>query len=252
MSLVKIASDETTLTSGRFWLLNKNINGYENVESDLLATEVISGRKFEIITQPKAGSYSANKGKIKVRLLEDGYICYFKLQDLLGHIERTNNWEPVLFTKERIREKIPKVLRWIEKASKVPNFYLWGGTNGPNFDCSGLVQAAFSSAKIWIPRDAYQQEQFCTKIEFNPETLTEIYLGDLIFFGERERCTHVGLYKGEGAYWHSSGSEDGRNGIGIDYLNSNNSNKISSNYFSKLRGAGRVEHCYNGQSFLKE
>ena len=57
------------------------------------------------------------------------------------------------------------------------------------------------------------------------------------------------IYIGEGAYWHSSGCEDGRNGIGIDYLNSNNSNQISSNYFSKLRGAGRVEDCYNGKSF---
>ena len=139
MSLVKIAWDEKTLTSGSLWLLNRNINGYENIESDLLATEAISGRKFEILTQDNSSSDSFPKGKIKVRLLEDGYICYFKLQDLLGHIERTNNWEPVLFTKERIREKIPKILRWIEKASKVPNYYLWGGTEGPNFDCSGLI-----------------------------------------------------------------------------------------------------------------
>ena len=250
MSVVKIAWDEKTLTSGSLWLLNKNINGYENVQNDLLATEAISGRKFEILTQPKPGYSPLHKGKIKVRLLEDGYICYFKLQDLIGHIERTQNWNPILLTKTQIIEKLPQVLSWVRKASKVPNYYLWGGTEGPNFDCSGLIQAAFSSEKIWLPRDAYQQEQFCTKIEWNPKTLTEIRLGDLLFFGERERCTHVGLYKGAGAYWHSSGSEDGRNGIGIDYLNSNN-NEISSNYFSKLRGAGRVEHCYDGQSFYK-
>ncbi len=250
MSSIKIAWDETTLTSGSFWLLNKNINGYENIESDQLATEVISGRKFEIMTQTKPGSYSSTKGKLKVRLLEDGYICYFKLQDLIGHIENTQSWEPILFTKTKIRGKLPNVLRWVEKASKVPNCYLWGGTKGPNFDCSGLIQAAFSSEKIWLPRDTYQQEQFCTKIEFNPKTLTGICLGDLLFFGEKERCTHVGLYKGAGSYWHSSGTDDGRNGIGIDYLNSNH-NEISSNYFSKLRGAGRVEHCYNGQFFFK-
>jgi len=58
MSVVKIAWDEKTLTSGSLWLLKKNINGYENVQSDLLATEAISGRKFEILSQPKSGSYS--------------------------------------------------------------------------------------------------------------------------------------------------------------------------------------------------
>ncbi len=250
MSLVKIAWDEKSLTYGSLWLLNNNIHGYEHIDSDLLATEVISGRKFEIITQAKTDSDSLYKGKIKVRLLEDGYTCYFKLQDLIGHIESIQNWKPKLLTKAQIKEKLPKILRWVEKASTVPNYYLWGGTKGPNYDCSGLVQAAFSSEGIWLPRDAYQQEQFCTKVEFNPKTLGAICLGDLLFFGERERCTHVGLYKGGGAYWHSSGAEDGRNGIGIDYLNGQNTNVISSNYFSKLRGAARVERCYNGQSFL--
>ena len=46
MSVVKIAWDQKTLTSGSLWLLNKNINGYENMQSDLLGTEAISGRKF--------------------------------------------------------------------------------------------------------------------------------------------------------------------------------------------------------------
>jgi cell wall-associated NlpC family hydrolase len=29
--------------------------------------------------------------------------------------------------------------------------------------------------------------------------------GDLIFFGSRQRCTHVGLHLGNGRYRHSSG-----------------------------------------------
>ncbi len=250
MSLIKIAWDKNSLTYGSIWLLNKNINGYENINSNILATEAISGRKFQIINLPHPRSCPLSEEKVKVRLLEDGYICYFKLKDILGHIESTKHSTPKSLTKIQIKQKLPKILLWVEKSSRRPNHYLWGGTKGPDFDCSGLIQTAFSSEQIWLPRDAYQQEKFCTRIEFNLETLEQIFPGDLLFFGDKGRCTHVGLYKGKGAYWHSSGSENGRDGIGIDYLNYQKNNAISAHYFSMLRGAGRVEYCHNDQLFF--
>ena len=94
-----------------------------------------------------------------------------------------------------------------------PNYYLWGGTVAPNYDCSGLMQAAFKSVGVWLPRDAYQQEAFTQSISFE-----ELLAGDLVFFGSDEKATHVGLYLGEGCYIHSSGQKQGRNGIGIDKL----------------------------------
>ncbi|CAD5971624.1 NLP/P60 [Planktothrix tepida] len=47
------------------------------------------------------------------------------------------------------------------------------------------MQAAFASAGIWIPRDAYQQEAFTQPITFHRDPLdfSSLLSGDLIFFG---------------------------------------------------------------------
>ena len=47
------------------------------------------------------------------------------------------------FNEISIQKKIPLILDWIKDQSKLKNKYLWGGTLGPNFDCSGLIQTAF-------------------------------------------------------------------------------------------------------------
>ena len=70
--------------------------------------------------------------------------------------------------------------------------------------------------------------------------------GDLVFFGSKAKCTHVGIYKGNGLYWHSSGPIKGRNGIGIDELQPKGENVISAYYLSKLRSIGRVESSHDG------
>ncbi|MDE0506771.1 MAG: C40 family peptidase, partial [Candidatus Poribacteria bacterium] len=101
-----------------------------------------------------------------------------------------------------------------------------------------LVQAAFASVGIWLPRDAYQQEDF-----IHPVAVHDVERGDLIFFGSEERATHVGLYIGEGEYIHSSGRDHGRDGIGIDRL-SPPREEISEWLFQKLRSAGRVIENY--------
>ena len=68
-----------------------------------------------------------------------------------------------IFSKNEIsiQEKIPLILNWIKDQSKLKNKYLWGGTLGPNFDCSGLIQTAFLNHEIYIPRDSYQIKSFC-------------------------------------------------------------------------------------------
>ena len=108
------------------------------------------------------------------------------------------------------------------------------------------MQMAFASQGIWIPRDAYQQERFCQPVAALPDDQSLLRPGDLLFFGTRRRCTHVGLHLGDGRYRHSSGHDHGRNGIGIDSLHSSDQHPVGCHYRSEFRGAGRVVRCHDG------
>jgi cell wall-associated NlpC family hydrolase len=72
--------------------------------------------------------------------------------------------------------------------------YRWGGTGPGGFDCSGLVQAAFASAGLNLPRVAQDQFNLGPIV---PEQ--EAAPGDLVFFGSSAASvTHVGLVIGGG------------------------------------------------------
>jgi cell wall-associated NlpC family hydrolase len=141
-----------------------------------------------------------------------------------------------------IAPRLPQVIDFTQRAMATPNTYLWGGTVGPNYDCSGLIQAAFASVGIRLPRDSYQQEAFTEAIAWG-----DLEPGDLIFFGTPEHTKHVALYLGQGRYIHSSGLDQGRNGIGIDSLE-NLSDPVSAAYQAQLRRPGRVmvSYCPSG------
>ena len=133
---------------------------------------------------------------------------------------------------------------------KLKNKYLWGGTLGPDFDCSGLIQTAFLKHEIYIPRDSFQIKSFCKHLFNFNEIHKPLQLGDLLFFGTQEKCDHIGIYKGDGLYYHSSGKEFGRNGIGLDTLKETKDD-ISLHYKSKIISAGRVIRGYRWDKTIR-
>ena len=74
--------------------------------------------------------------------------------------------------------------------------YQWGGEQaGVGFDCSGLVQAAFKSAGVNLPRTAQAQYDATMKVQQGQP----LQAGDLVFFGQdTSHITHVGIYAGNG------------------------------------------------------
>ena len=223
------------------WILSTGVNGYARISGSGLATQAASNRRFEVLTPPR-------QGRVQVRLLEDGYPCWLSVEEVVGQARSTEPWRPQQLTAAAIASRIPHVLAWVAQAAQQANTYLWGGSLGPNFDCSGLVQTAFASQGIWVPRDAYQQERFCTPVAVNPGNDQLLRPGDLLFFGTPRRCTHVAIHQGNGRYWHSSGLEHGRNGIGSDSIHPRDQHPVANHYRAELRGAGRVERCHDGST----
>ena len=229
------------LSTGSCWRLDAPLDLHSHWRGPGLATQAAAGRCLQVL-EPPTGSVA----RLRVRLLEDGYPGWLEPGDLLGRAVAAERPRALLLQRAQISQRLPQVLAlalsWMERA----NVYLWGGTTGPDLDCSGLVQSAYSAAGIWLPRDAYLQERFCMPVAVRPGQSQLLEPGDLIFFGTPQRCTHVGLHLGGGRYLHSSGREHGRNGLGIDDLNPRNSHPVASHYRAELRGAGRVMRCHDG------
>jgi cell wall-associated NlpC family hydrolase len=174
----------------------------------------------------------------EVRLCEDGYLGWLPLQDIVELEQAITTYHAIALSSAQIQERLPSVIAFTKAAMQQPNYYLWGGTVGPNYDCSGLMQAAFVASGIWLPRDSYQQEAFTQTIP-----IEQLLPGDLVFFAKDQKVNHVGLYLGDGYYIHSSGKDTGRNGIAIDHL-SDHGDQIAQSYYRQLKGAGRVQESY--------
>ena len=236
---------QTNFSTSNWWKLKINIIGYKDEIGDQIVTEIARHRCFRIIELDLKRKNLQYKSRYLVQLFEDGYLCWINIQGL--EIVRCSNSYRKRFTCDEafIKNKIPFVLKWIDSKSKELNKYKWGGTLGPNFDCSGLIQAAFMRQEIYIPRDSYQIMRFCKHLFNFPGNMDLLQMGDLLFFGDNNICNHVAIYYGNGIYYHSSGLEFGRNGISKENLyESKDDDKTSRYYRSKLICAGRVTRSY--------
>lgn len=111
--------------------------------------------------------------------------------------------------------------------------YLWGGRSFYGIDCSGFAQVVFKIAGKRIPRDASQQVNEGTVVNF----VEEAHAGDLAFFDKGDgRITHVGICFGRGEIIHASGS------VRIDRLDHQGIYSTRSNkYTHSLRTIKRIE-----------
>lgn len=82
--------------------------------------------------------------------------------------------------------------------------YLWGGNSPKGNDCSGFTRTVFEANGIYLPRDARQQV-FSGEEVVPDENFSNVLPGDLLFFGSKERITHVGISLGGTEFIHQSG-----------------------------------------------
>ena len=77
--------------------------------------------------------------------------------------------------------------------------YLYGGTDPlKGFDCSGLVYYAYEQAGYRVPRTSQELFRAARKISVN-----DADPGDLMFFQDQTKLSHVGIYLGDGKFVHA-------------------------------------------------
>jgi len=82
--------------------------------------------------------------------------------------------------------------------------YRYGGAHPRDgFDCSGLVYYTYTSNGHAVPRTSRAQFDAALKIP-----LAQAAQGDLLFFQDQEKLSHVGIYLGDGRFVHAPSSGD--------------------------------------------
>lgn len=76
--------------------------------------------------------------------------------------------------------------------------YRYGGNSPSGFDCSGLVQYAYTGAGVSVPRTTRQLWSRARTVEDD-----NLRAGDLLFFSIEGKMSHVGLYLGGRRFVHA-------------------------------------------------
>ncbi|MCD8509138.1 MAG: peptidoglycan-binding protein [Bacillus sp. (in: Bacteria)] len=101
--------------------------------------------------------------------------------------------------------------------------YVWGGTSGAGFDCSGFIQYIFRKNGVNLPRTVAEQWNATVSV-------TKLKVGDIVYFETyKAGPSHNGIYIGNNQFIHSGSS------TGVTISN------LSSSYWSqRYLGAKRI------------
>lgn len=123
-------------------------------------------------------------------MLPDGRIGFTPTADLGNSVTTTG--------------RIPAGWDVVQTASQFHGIpYLWGGNSSRGLDCSGYTQTVYAANGFLLPRDANMQVEIGFDVPID-STFADVMPGDLLFFGENDRITHVGISLGGPRFIHAS------------------------------------------------
>ncbi len=190
------------LTTQDTWLkINCHYDGYEGwIDQNQHST--LSDKDFNAITEaPKgialelAGSASSNAHSLPI--VTGSSLPFFDgLNFKIGREKFIYNGQAILpdAPNSSILERV--ALRYLNAP------YLWGGRSPFGIDCSGFAQLVFKFCGVALQRDAYQQAEQGSPLNFVEET----QCGDLAFFANADnKIIHVGIVLKDQRIIHASG-----------------------------------------------
>lgn len=96
--------------------------------------------------------------------------------------------------------------------AQVGDAYVPGGTGPNSWDCSGLVQAAYRTVGVDLPRVSQSQSTAGTQV-----SLSNLQPGDILYWGGAGSAYHVGIYVGGGQFVGAQNSSTGVVQRSLDY-----------------------------------
>lgn len=172
----------------------------------------LSDRPFAMVTKPTAWLY--NGRAMNQKFMEVSFNTRLPVMKetegevLVATPDDGNKWIPksdvAIYHSE---SEIPKptgedLVATAKKFLGLP--YLWAGTSGFGFDCSGFTHTVFKAHGITIPRDSGPQST-----SGMPADKEDLQPGDLLFYAYNQgkgRVHHVSMYIGDGKMIHSPNS----------------------------------------------
>jgi peptidoglycan DL-endopeptidase CwlO len=88
--------------------------------------------------------------------------------------------------------------------AQVGDAYVMGASGPDAWDCSSLVQAAFKQVGVDLPRVSQDQS-----VAGTPVSLSNIQVGDILYWGGAGSAYHVGVYIGGGQYLDAANPSKG-------------------------------------------
>jgi cell wall-associated NlpC family hydrolase len=134
----------------------------------------------------------------------------FSSGDGSGNITPGKTLKPEYYEMSKLGDNDNPIVLTAKKWLGTP--YCFGGEDKKCTDCSGFVQTVFAEIGFDIPRTA--QEQYESGSTVNTKNAKP---ADLIFFGENDKISHVGIYIGEHYFIHSASSK----GVTVQSLDDN-------------------------------
>lgn len=124
-----------------------------------------------------------------------------------------SSYKPKTYTSSQdLYEDLIAEMNYNDKQKKLISFgrnflgsrYTFGGSSpSEGFDCSGFTQYIYSkSLAVALPRTTKAQSRVGRPISWD-----RLEPGDLVFFDLSGRLSHVGVYLGNGKFFHASTSE---------------------------------------------
>ena len=132
-----------------------NLNLYSSPELNSLVTQAAPDRWLTINPQTNGDRNPETDrtllptippiAPLTVKLVEDQYPGWLDPADWGKLMASQTQYCAPVVTALEINARLPDAIGFARDAMTVNNHYLWGGTVAPNYDCSGLMQAAFRS-----------------------------------------------------------------------------------------------------------